>query len=357
MGKASPPPPPDYTPFVQASQQTAAADSHAADLQFQLGQEQLAAQQKYADQAAARGDQYFQMSQDAQKFGQDQFNTVWPYAKDYLSSQDALSKLAGQNATEQMQVAETQRQQAADTYARYMSTFSPIENAFASFATNYNTPVRAAAASAGAQADVATSFGAQADAARNQLRSYGIDPSQARYQGADAIMRSQQAAASAAAGTQARRASELTGAGLTQQAIAVGQKLPTVALGQIAAGTGASSSGITSGAAGGAGIGAANQALQVGSAATGSPTAYGAFANPYTTLAGTSASLTGSLFGGGTSALGNESGAIQAGAGALTSGFSAQMQNFNAMVAQQNQFASGLGQLVGGIGGLATAFA
>jgi hypothetical protein len=34
MGKPSVPAAPDYTPFIQASQQTAAADSHAADLQF-----------------------------------------------------------------------------------------------------------------------------------------------------------------------------------------------------------------------------------------------------------------------------------------------------------------------------------
>lgn len=347
MGKAEAPPPPDFSPFIAASQSTSAADAHAADLQYQLGQQQLEAQTRFADSSAARGDQYYQMALNSQQFGQDQFNKIWPYAQEYLRQQNQEGVLAGQFASEQVQMARQQREQAAEQYGRYMNTFVPMENQFAQFAANYNTPARAAQASAGAQADVATSYGAQAEAASQELRSYGIDPSQGRYQGQQAIMAAQQAAASAAAGTQARRASELTGAGLQQQAIAVGQHLPTVALGQIAAGTTGGAAGLQAGQYGGGGVTGASSALQVGSQAIGSPTGYAALGNPYTSLAGTGASLAGGLFGSGNQALGNAGQAIGIGASAAQNSFSDQMQiaNFNAN--QSNQFSQGLGQFAG----------
>jgi hypothetical protein len=355
MGKADPPPAPDYTPFIQSSQVAAASDAHAAELQYSLGQQQLAAQQKYADQAAARGDQYFNMAQEAQQWGRDQFTQVWPYALDYLQSQQALSHLAGENASEAVLAARQQRQQSTDTYNRYLSQFVPMENRFAQMAEAYNTPARAAQASAAAQADVASAFGQQRAAREAQLRSYTIDPSQARYQGESAIAGLQQAAAQAAAGTQARRAQELTGIGLTQQAIAVGQKLPTVALGQIESATGASGGGLQAGQYGGGGIGAANQLYGTGVTAGGSPVGYGAYGNPYTQLAGSAGSVGSALFGGGNQALGNMGAAIGQGINATNTGFTNQMSAYNAQVAQDQALWGGIGKAIGGLGSLAFA--
>jgi hypothetical protein len=301
------------------------------------------------------GEQYYGLAANQALWGQQQFNQVWPYAQQYLQSQASLNTLAGQNAQESVALAQQQRQEAADTYQRYMTNFAPLEDQFAQTAANYNTPARAAAASAAAQADVASSFGAQADAAKNQLRSYGIDPSQARYGGMSAIMSSQQAAASAAAGTQARRQQEQTGLGLQTEAIQVGQKLPATALGQIQAGTQAAGSGLYAGTLGGGGISAANQTIQTGVGAIGSPTSYAALSNPYTQLAGTYGSLAGSMFSTGTSALGYQTGAISAGAGALNNSFSNQMQVYNAQVQQQQALWGGIGKLAGGAVGIATA--
>jgi hypothetical protein len=347
-GGKSPPPAPDYTPFAQASLQTSAADAHAADLQYSLGQQQLAAQQQYAQQSGARADAYYNLSQQQADWGKQQFDQVWPYAQNYLQSQDSLNQLAGQNATEALATAQQQRQEATDTYNRYMGTFAPIENQFAATATGYNTPARAAAASGAAQADVASNFAGIAEANRNALRGYGIDPSQSRYQGVNAIMSSQQAAASAAAGTQARRQQEQTGLALQQAAIEVGQKLPPTAIAQLGAGTTASTAGLQTGSVGGAGIGGANQTIGAGVNAIGSPTSYAALANPYTSLSGTYGSLAGSLFSGGNAALGNAGTALYPGVSALNDSFSNQMSVYNAQVQQQQALWGGVGKLVGG---------
>jgi hypothetical protein len=347
MGKDSPPPPPDYSPFANASMAASVSDAHAADLQYQLGQRQLDLQQQYAAKSAETGDTYLRMAQDAQQWGRDQFNLVWPYAQNYLQSQQALSNLAGENASEAVLAARQQRQEATDTYNRYMSTFAPIEQQFAQTALGYNTPERAAQASAAAQADVSSQFAQQEQAREAQLRSYSIDPSQARYQGETAIAGLQAAAARAAAGTQARRAQELTGLGLTQQAIAVGQKLPTVALGQIEAATGSAGGGLQAGQYGGGGIQQANALLGTGVQAGGSPVGYAYLSNPYTSLSGAAGSVGAGLFGGGNTALGNQASALGQGISALSTGFNNQMSNFNAQQQQQQALWGGIGKVAG----------
>lgn len=352
MGKESPPPAPDYTPFITASTNAAASDAAAAEMQYDLGLKQLEAQTRYADQATARSDEYFQMSKEAQDWARQQFNTVWPFATEYLSSQQALSTLAGENASEAVLAARQNREQSADTYARYMSQFAPMEAEFARQAQEYNTPARADQASAAAQADVSSAFAQQQKAREDQLRSYGIDPSEARYQGESALADISQAAAQASAGTQARRAQELTGFGLQQQAIAIGQKLPTVALGQIEAATGGASGGLQAGQVGGAGISGANAVYGTGATAGGSPTAYGYLGGPTTgtTLAGQYGSSAGGLYSGGTTALGNQAAALNVGASALNSGFQNQMAGYQSEVQQQQNLWNGIGKIVGGLG-------
>lgn len=322
-GKNSAPPPPDYTPFIQASQTAATSDAASAQLQYQLGQDTLAKQDQYAQRSAALGDKYYQMAADSQQWGRDQFNTVWPYAQNYLNSQ--------------VNAADTQTKEAQQTYDRYQSTYAPLEDQFTKEAFGWSSPARVSEAAGAAKADVATAFQATQDAAKRSLMSYGVDPSQGRFQALADVGNYQQAAASAAAGTTARTQAEMQGKNLEMQALQIGQKLPaqTATLSQLATGAGA------------AGLGGANQAIATGTQSGGSPTGYASLSNPYTSLAGSYGSLGSSLFGGGTSALGNVSSAIGAGAGALSSGFSNQMASYNANQANQSSLWGGIGKLAG----------
>lgn len=322
-GKPSPPSPPDYTPFIQSSKEAAAADTHAADLQFQLGQETLAKQDQYAQKSAEMGDKYYDMAKDAQQWGRDQFNTVWPYAQDYLRQETT--------------VAGEQNQEAKDTYARYMGTYAPLEDKFAREAFDWGSQARQDQAAGAAKADVATAFQQTQDAAKRSLMGYGVDPTQGRFAALADVGSYQQAAASAAAGTTARSQAELQGKSLEETALQVGQKLPALGLGQIQAATGAGLSG----------LGGANQAIGTGGQTGGSPTAYAGLSNPYTSLSGSYGSLGGSLMSGGVSALGNVSSALGVGAGALNSSFNNQMSNYNARYQQQSDMWGGIGKLAG----------
>jgi len=353
--KASAPPAPDYSPFITASTTAAASDAHAAEMQYDLGLKQLEAQNKYADQASARNDQYYQMATESQDWARQQFNDVWPYAKDYLASQQSLSHLAGENATEAVLQARENRTQATETYDRYMSQFAPMESKFAQEAQAYNTPARADQASAAAQADVATAYQQQDKAREDQMKSYGLDPSQGRFQGENQLAGLSKAAAQASAGTQARRAQELTGFGLEQQAVAIGQKLPTVALGQIEAATGGASGGLQAGQVGGGGLGQANAVYGTGASAGGSPTAWGYLGGPSTatSLSGQYGSSANSLYSGGTTALGNQSSALGVGVNALSSGFNNQMQISQFNQQQDQALWGGIGKIVGGLGSAA----
>jgi Chaperone of endosialidase len=355
MGKQSAPPPPDYSPFIASSQATAAADQRAAELQYDLGLKALASQDKYATAAMERNDQYFEMAKEAQGWARQQFNDVWPYAKDYLESQKALSHLAGENATEAVLQARQNRKQATETYDRYINQFVPLENKFAQEAQDYNTPARAAQASAAAQADVAGAYLQQDKARQDQMRSFGLDPSDPRYQGEEQLAGLSKAAAQASAGTQARRAQELTGIGLQQQAIAVGQKLPTIALGQIEAATGGASGGISGGQVGGAGISAANAVYGTGAQAYGSPTAYGYLGSPNTAagLSGNYGTQGVNLYGTGNQAMSNVNSALGVGVQALNYGFNNQLSAAKFESDQSAALWGGVGKLVGGLGSAA----
>jgi len=327
-----------------------------AEMQYDLGLKQLEAQQRYADQATARSDEYFQMSKDAEAWGREQFNTIWPYALDYMNSQASLSTLAGENASEAILSARLNRQISEDTYRRYQSEFVPLEQEFTKQAQTLGSVERQTQASGQAQADVATAFAQQQKAREQELRNAGIDPSEARYQGESALAGIGQAAAQAGAGTQARRQQEALGLSAMQQAIAMGQKLPTLSLAQLEAATQSAQGGISGGQVGGGGVTGATSLYGQGAAAGGSPTAYGYLGGPstYSGLAGMSGTSASSLYGGANTLLGSGvPNAINAGAGALNSSFSNQMSGFNAEQKQQEALWGGMGKLVGGVGSAA----
>lgn len=333
MGKPDPPPAPDYGPLI--AQSTAAATSDAA-----FAREQLAQQNIYAERAANLGDKYAQMAVDQRDFGREQYNDIKPYLTAYMQSQLGFTDAAGQNLASQMESATLAREQAKETYDRYQRDFAGRESDFAREAFDYASPERQDQAAAEARGDVATAFGAQRDAATRQLASYGIDPSEGRYAGATQAMDISRAAAEAAAGTMARRATEQQGKQYEVAALQIGQKLPTQAIGLGTLGINQAASGLGGAAIGGGGIGAANQNLTAGTGAMGSPIGYAAYSQPNTALAGQYGASASGLFG-------NELSALSGAGGLMGTSFSNQMDVYRQQSANAMAPFNALGQVAG----------
>lgn len=223
IGKQSAPAAPDYSSIANAS--TESAKIYAATSREQLD------------------------------WAKQQYNDIAPTTKAYLSSMIDNSNSATANAEKDR--------------ARYESIYQPMEDKFVGQAKDWNSPDRANQEAGAAQAEVANQFNAARKSALAGLESYGIDPSQTRYGALDLGTRVQQAAATAAAGTQSRRNTEATGLALEGEAINIGKGYP----GNVAQSYGTATS------AGSAGLSAANTGLATGSNAMGSPTAWGALGN------------------------------------------------------------------------------
>ena len=198
MGKSSAPAAPDYTPV-------AAADEQAAQLQYNLGEQQL-------------------------QFSQQQYNAVEPSTVAFLNQETATSAAQSAQATQEQNT--------------YNSTFAPIANSFATEANNYNSPAQAQQNAGAAEGNVATNFDAQRTAATSNLESYGIDPSQTRYQALDLGTRISQAAATAAAGTQSNPNTQATGLAMQGEAVNMGQGIQSNVAQSYATAQGAGNSGI-----------------------------------------------------------------------------------------------------------------
>jgi hypothetical protein len=233
---------------------------------------------------------------------------------------------------QQMDLAKSNQANAAKAQQYYENTYQPIETQFASEAQGYNSPERAEQRSASAQADVATAFSGQRQAALSQLEGYGIDPSQTRYGALDLGTRISQAAAQAAAGTNARQQTEATGLALQGEAINIGRGYP----GQVAQAYGTA---INAGQGGvGAGQGAAGAGGAGINAGLGTSSTYGGMMGSPATWAG----------------LQNQS--LAGATSAMNTGFNNQMAGFNANTAIAANQASGIGSLVGtGVGVAAAA--
>ncbi len=197
-GKSSAPAAPNYTPI-------AAADQQAAQLQYQLGQEQL---------------------------------------------QQAASEYAQNNATAQQVISadiSTQNQQdasAANAQNFYDSTYKPIEAQFAQQAQNYDTPEREAQQAGMAGEAVDASYDGQRAQAAARLASMGIDPSQARAGALDSQMSTVQATARAGAENMSRLNTMQTGLGLKDTAINIGRGYSSAVANTFNSGTGAGNSAV-----------------------------------------------------------------------------------------------------------------
>jgi hypothetical protein len=110
---------------------------------------------------------------------------------------------------------------------RYETKFQPLEDNLIEEFQSYDTPEKQIAERGKAIADVNTAFDSQRRNALQRLESYGVDPSQTRNAALDIGVRTQQAAAQAAAATNAGRNVEATGRALRADAINIGKGLPS----------------------------------------------------------------------------------------------------------------------------------
>lgn len=179
-GKNDAPKPPDYSGI-------AAASKEAAELSYKLGKEQLAwARDEYAQNKG-------------------------------LVDQVVGSSLERQRANDEA---------AARDRARYENTYQPLENEAIAEARSFAGPARQEYEMGRAGAEVAQAMEASRRNARQQLESFGINPSDTRYAALDANARVQGAAAQAGAANQARQTTEAVGRALRSEAINVGRGLP-----------------------------------------------------------------------------------------------------------------------------------
>ncbi len=177
MGKSSAPATPNYQPIAQASVQ--AAQINANEEQQQLN-----------------------------------------WAKQEAAQEEAIAQpvVNADVAAQQQQTQEAQQQEQT-----YQQTYLPIEQQFANQATNYDSADQANQQAGAAEANVATQMDASRSSALSSLESYGIDPSQTRFAALDLGSQVQQAAATAAAGTQSRLNTQAQGLALESAAINTGR--------------------------------------------------------------------------------------------------------------------------------------
>lgn len=253
----------------------AAASKEASELQYKLGQEQL------------------------------------QWAKDqYASTKGTTDKVVDTLLEQQTKT----QAQADEYYQRYKDVYEPAQDQYLQDAKDYDTPARRDQAVGAAQAGVAQNFEAARNAATQQLESFGVDPTSTRYAALDIGTRTAEAAAKAAAGTQAGLNTEATGLALRANAINMGNGLP----GQATASYG------TSAGSGTGAVGSGNSTFATGASAMGNPTSY---------------------FGGGNQAVGTWG-------NTLNQGYANELSAWKA-----NQSASsGIGSLLGGVAGLGLGF-
>jgi hypothetical protein len=185
-GKSSPPPPPDYTPIANASKEAAEISAGVARDQLAWAKDQYASDKMITDRVVSQ----------------------------FLRTQDINAETA-----------------AADR-ARYERVYQPLEDRLAAEAIDYASPERQRIEEGRAQAAVAQQFEQARDSSMRQLESFGVDPTSTRAAALDIGLRAQQGAAQAAAGNQARMATEATGRALRSEAINVGRGYPGQIAGQ-----------------------------------------------------------------------------------------------------------------------------
>lgn len=183
-GKQDAPKPPDYSGI-------AAASKEAAELSYKLGREQLA----------------------------------WA-REEYGQNRSLVDTVVGSSLGRQA----VNDENAAADRRRYENTYQPLEDEAISDARSYAGPARQEYEMGRAASEVAQAMEASRRNARQQLESFGINPSDTRYGALDLTSRVQGAAAEAGAANQAHAQTEAVGRALRSEAVNVGRGYP----GQIA---------------------------------------------------------------------------------------------------------------------------
>lgn len=226
-GKSKAPPPPDFSAI-------AAASERAAKMSYDLGMQQLSwAKEQYA--------------QDRE-----------------IADTVIASALRMQNINER---------NAAEDRAFYLKNYRPLESDLVNDARSYASGDRKIFEGGRAAAAVTQQFDQARKAATQNLEAFGVDPTSTRYAALDIGVRTQQAAAAAAAQTQGIQNAENTGRMLRSEAINVGKGYP----GQIAgtygtalqAGNAAVNSGLATTASGANTMGTAPQYMGLSNQALG----------------------------------------------------------------------------------------
>ena len=183
-GKSSPPPPPDYSAVAAASEK-------AAEYSYRLGQEQLA------------------------------------WAKEQYAADRSISDQIVNNA---LSVMNQNQANAMKDRARYEQKGWALEDQLVKDIERYSSPEQRALDVGRAQAAVAQQFDQARAAALQNLQDYGVDPTSGRAQALDIGMRTNQAAAQAAAGNQAIAQNEAIARAMRSEGINIFRGYP----GQIA---------------------------------------------------------------------------------------------------------------------------
>lgn len=264
---SSAPPPPDYSGVANASRES--AKEYAAIMREQLAW----AKEQYADNKAFADE-----------------------VKDVFASDMKFNS-------------ETARKDRA----RYEEFYQPLENDLVDDAKSYASDERKALERGRSMGVVAQQFDTAGEAAKRQLESFGIDPSATRYAALDLGVKTQKAAAMAAAANQSDVMVDDRGRALRSEAINTGKGYP----GQIAGQFGSSTAG------GSAGVGAQNSTYAAAAPALGNPAAFGGLQNQ----------------------------AIGQWGNTLSNQYQSQMAQFNANNSQSSGIGSALGSLAGIAGG------
>lgn len=226
-GKSKAPPPPDYS-------QLAAASERAAQLSYQISKDQLA------------------------------------WAKEqYAADREISDQVIGRA----MSIMDMNQRNAEEDRNFYIQNYRPLEQDLIRDAQTYGSDQRRELEVGRAEANVAQQFEQARKSAERNLESFGIDPSSTRYAALDIGVRTNQAAATAAAGNQANAQVDAIQRALRSEAINVGKGYP----GQVAAtygtalqgGNSAVNSGLATTASGANTMGTAPQWMGMGNQAIG----------------------------------------------------------------------------------------
>jgi len=197
MGKSSPPPP-NYEPLAQASEES-------ARIMADLGREQL-------------------------DFAREQYEEVSPL----------LQEIGGLQAAAQRQ----QMDQAADYYSYMQDTFRPLEREIVADVREFNTDAYREQLASQAAADAGLAFNRTRAANERSMASMGVNPNSGRFAGITSASGLSQAANRAATMTGTRQQADQLGYARSLDAAGLGRNLPGAST---AAYTGATAAGSAAG--------------------------------------------------------------------------------------------------------------